>query len=80
MYQGFPGFVRYDNIWKGNIPFQFCRKGTIILILINKTEKEIIAEKLPKVHIRKTVHHYFCEEDPRAMALIRKMRGVETKR
>lgn len=77
---GFGIFALFVYMKRVYTSIKFVEKGTIILILINKTEKEIIAEKLPKVHIRKTVHHYFCEEDPRAMALIRKMRGVETKR
>lgn len=53
------------------------------MISINKKEAMAVREKFPRVHITRTCqkhsdrHHYYCEEAPGAMALIRKMRGDE---
>ena len=51
------------------------------MILITKEEKDIIAQELPNVHIRRTVgqkstrHKYYTEELGSAMRLLRKLRG-----
>lgn len=51
------------------------------MILITKEEKDIIAQELPNVHIRRTVgqkskrHKYYMEELGSAMCLLRKLRG-----
>lgn len=51
------------------------------MILISANEKEIIAERLPKVHIRRTVkqkskrHKYYMEESRNAMRLLNEIRG-----
>ena len=51
------------------------------MILITKEEKDIIAQELPNVHIRRTVgqkskrHKYYMEELGNAMRLLRKLRG-----
>lgn len=51
------------------------------MIAITAKEKEIIAEALPKVHIRRTVkqksnrHKYYMEESRAAMKLLNKLRG-----
>lgn len=51
------------------------------MILITKEEKDIIAQELPNVHIRRTVgqkskrHKYYVEEIGSAMRLLRKLRG-----
>ena len=50
------------------------------MIAINAKEKEIIAEKLPNLHIRRTVkqkskrHHYYMEESQKAMRLLNELR------
>lgn len=51
------------------------------MILINKTESEIIRERLPKAHIVRTSkqrsnrHHYYCEESTAVMKLLSEIRG-----
>lgn len=51
------------------------------MVLINKQEKEIIAERFPDVHIVRTMkqdskrHHYYCEEAKRVMRLLNKLRN-----
>ncbi len=51
------------------------------MVAINATEKEVISKKFPGVHIARTMkrdskrHHYFCEEGPGVMLLLRQMRG-----
>ncbi len=53
------------------------------MILITKSEKEAISERYPKVHITRTMkqdskrHHYYMEEAPGAMRLLRKLRYGE---
>lgn len=50
------------------------------MIAISAKEKEIIAEKMPKLHIRRTVkqkskrHRYYMEESRGAMRLLRDLR------
>lgn len=50
------------------------------MIAISAKEKEIIAEKLPNVHIRRTVrqkskrHKYYMEESKSAMRLLNDLR------
>lgn len=50
------------------------------MIIISAREKEIIAERLPNVHIRRTVkqkskrHRYYMEESRNAMRLLRDLR------
>ena len=52
-----------------------------LMVLINKYEKEIIAERFPDVHIVRTMkqdskrHHYYCEEAKRAMRILNKLRN-----
>lgn len=49
------------------------------MIAITRKEKDVIAEKLPKVHIVRTMKHdskrkhYFCEETRQVKALLKKM-------
>ena len=51
------------------------------MILITKEEKENILEYYPKVHITRTMrqkskrHRYYCEEDRRVMAFLKRLRG-----
>ena len=51
------------------------------MVAINGKEKEYIAERLPNVHIRRTVkqkskrHHYYMEESRSAMRLLRQLRN-----
>ncbi len=53
------------------------------MVAINATEKEVISKKFPGIHIARTMkndskrHHYFCEEDPDVMCLLRQMRGQD---
>lgn len=53
---------------------------------INKFEKEIIAEKFPDIHIVRTMkhkskrHHYYCEEAPRVLRLLSKLRNADANR
>lgn len=55
-------------------------KGCSFLIAINEREKKAIAERLPGVHIRRTVkrkskrHQYYMEEDREAMRILRSLR------
>ena len=44
------------------------------MINISKREAELIREKFPQVHIRRTVHKYYMEEAKRAMIFIAKYR------
>lgn len=52
------------------------------MILVSFEEKKAVEEKLPFIHIRRTVgqkskrHRYYMEEHPKAMAIVRKMRGI----
>lgn len=51
------------------------------MIQINKEEKQLIAERFPDVHIVRTMkgdskrHHYYCEEAPRVLRFLEKMRN-----
>lgn len=51
------------------------------MIAINKREKEIISQELPKVRIIRTVknktkrHRYLCEGSPRVLKLLARLRG-----
>lgn len=51
------------------------------MIQITKEEKEIIANKFPDVHIRRTMkqrshrHRYYMEEEPNAMRLLKELRN-----
>lgn len=53
---------------------------SILMITISKEEKRLLMEKLPSVHIRRTMtqkskrHHYYCEESPAAIALLKEIR------
>lgn len=50
------------------------------MIAINAKEKEVIAEKIPTLHIRRTVkqkskrHRYYMEESKLAMRLLKNLR------
>lgn len=50
------------------------------MISINKTEKEIIRAQFPNIHIVRTMKqdskrgHYFMEEHPSALKLLRELR------
>ena len=52
------------------------------MVLINKTEAEIIRKKLPNAHIARTAkqkserHHYYCEESIAAMKLLSEIRAA----
>ena len=52
------------------------------MISISQKEKEIIAKKFPRVHIRRTVkqktkrHRYYMEEDRAAMRMLRNLRSA----
>jgi len=52
------------------------------LITITASEKKVIAEMLPRVHIVRTMkskskrHHYYMAEEPAAMRLLAKLRGT----
>lgn len=52
------------------------------MIAINKAEKEVIASEFPNVHIVRTMkqkskrHHYYCEETPRVLQCLNRMRGL----
>lgn len=51
------------------------------MIIITSQEKEIIAEQMPDVHIRRTVkqrskrHKYYMEEDRDAMRVLKGLRA-----
>lgn len=51
------------------------------MILINKSEKEVISKRLPGVYIVRTMkqkskrHHYYCEECKPVMKLLFEVRG-----
>lgn len=55
------------------------------MVMINKQEKEAIAEHFPFVHIVRTMkgdssrHHYYMEEAPGAMRMLKRLRGEEVK-
>lgn len=52
------------------------------MVAISAKEKNIIAEKMPDIHIRRTVkqkskrHHYYMEEDKGALRLLASLRAV----
>lgn len=51
------------------------------MISITLDEKNVISERFPKVHIARTMkgdskrHHYYVEEAPGVVKLVRQMRG-----
>lgn len=53
------------------------------MIAISKTEKDIISERFPNVHIVRTMkqkskrHRYYCEEAKPVMRLLRSMRDPD---
>ena len=53
------------------------------MIAINEPEKDIISQYLPGVHIVRTMkqkskrHHYYCEETPDVMRLLKQIRSGE---
>jgi len=55
-------------------------KGCLFVIAINAKEKEIIAERLPDIHIHRTVkqkskrHKYYMEERRDAMRILKSLR------
>lgn len=49
------------------------------MILITKAEKQAIVAAYPDIHVYKTVNHYYCEETPGAMNIIRQMRHPSAK-
>ncbi len=58
------------------------KKGMIFqLIPISKAEAKAVRENFPHIHIVRTMKqkskrgHYYCEENPRALAFIRNMRN-----
>lgn len=54
------------------------------MVIITSREKEIIAERMPNVHIRRTVsqkskrHKYYMEENKNAMRLLKELRTYNT--
>lgn len=50
------------------------KKGCHYLIRISQREAELVREKYPNVHIRRTVHKYYMEESKKAMIFISKYR------
>lgn len=40
------------------------------MITVNKTECASIREKFPSVHIVRTKHHYYCEENRAVMRML----------
>lgn len=59
---------------------KFILKGLIIIILITKAEADMIREKYPNVHIRRTAkqrskrHRYYMSEVPAAMRYLNRLR------
>ena len=53
------------------------------MVIITDQEKEIIAERMPNVHIRRTVkqkskrHRYYMEENKNAMSLLKELRVTQ---
>lgn len=53
------------------------------MVIISANEKKIIAERMPSVHIRRTVkqkskrHRYYMEESKGAMRLLNSLRSAE---
>jgi len=53
------------------------------VVIITDQEKEIIAERMPNVHIRRTVkqkskrHRYYMEENKNAMRLLKELRVTQ---
>lgn len=53
------------------------------MISVTLEEKNAIRERFPKVHIARTMkgdskrHHYYVEEAPGVMKLVRQMRGYD---
>lgn len=51
------------------------------MIAISKAEKEVISERLPNVHIVRTMkqkskrHHYYCEETKQVMQILSQIRS-----
>lgn len=56
------------------------------MIAISKAEKEVICEKVPNVHIVRTMkqkskrHHYYCEETKQVKRILSQMRGKSDNR
>lgn len=53
------------------------------MIAINKAEREIISQRLPNVHIVRTMkqkskrHRYYCEETKQVLRLLRQIREAD---
>lgn len=74
-------YIKYVNAFlQGKIQVE----REFILIIITSLEKEIIAERMPNVHIRRTVkqkskrHKYYMEENKNSMRLLNKLRVDNT--
>lgn len=59
------------------------KERTRTMIQLNKEEKMAVAERFPDVHIVRTMkgdskrHHYYCEEAPKVIRFLNRMRGIE---
>lgn len=55
-------------------------KGCLFVVAISAKEKEVIAERFPDIHIRRTVkqkskrHHYYVEESRGVMRILKSLR------
>lgn len=75
--------ARYYETKKISLRSNFELKGTIFVVLISLDEKNYIAERLPDVHIRRTVqqkskrHRYYMEESRSAMKMLWRLRNPD---
>ena len=45
------------------------------MIVITRAEKDLIRRYYPGVHIRRTTHKYYMEENPRAIRFLKSQSG-----
>lgn len=46
---------------------------------VTKEEVKVLRERFPYVHIRRTIHNYYAEENPNAMRYLDKLKGTVDK-
>lgn len=70
-------------LWRGEYALTISKfeiKDDFLMVTITKDEAAIIREKMPRVHIRRTMaqkshrHHYWCEETRAVKNLLYKLR------
>lgn len=72
------------KIWRSRLCepllyFQTTGKERDIMIKIDKDTATLVRKALPWIHVKRTVHHYYMEENPKAMGFLRRQQRIKTK-